>query len=130
METLERAGPYLLSLLRIVAAALFIEHGTAKLFGVPPAPPGQLATWWSLLGAAALLEVVGGGLLLIGLLTRPVAFVLSGEMAFAYFLGHAPKSFFPAINGGDAAILFCFVFLHMAAAGGGPLSMDAVRRRR
>lgn len=129
MDAVERAGPYLLSVLRIVAAALFIEHGTAKLFGVPAAPPGQLSTIWSMLGAAALLEVIGGGLLLIGLFTRPVAFVLSGQMAFAYFIAHAPKSFYPAINGGDGAILFCFLFLYMAAVGGGAIGVDAARNR-
>lgn len=129
MTALDRAGPYLLSLLRVVAAALFIEHGTAKLFGVPAAPPGQIASAWSMLGAAAVLELVGGSLLLVGLLTRPVAFLLSGQMAFAYFIGHAPRGFFPAANGGDAAILFCFVFLYLAAVGGGPISLDAARDR-
>jgi putative oxidoreductase len=118
-------APRVLSLLRIVAALLFIEHGTQKLFGLPermggmPAPELFSLLWW-----AAFLEVVGGTLILIGLFTRPVAFLLSGEMAFAYFIAHAPKAFFPALNGGDAAILFCFLFLYLVFAGPGPWSVD------
>ena len=85
---------------------------------------------WPLPGIAGSLELVGGTLIILGLFTRPTAFVLSGQMAFAYFLAHAPKSPFPALNGGDAAILFCFVFLYLAAAGAGPWSLDAQRRGR
>ncbi|MEH3090434.1 DoxX family protein [Agrobacterium cavarae] len=121
-EKLSRYQPYALAALRIIAALLFIEHGTQKLFGFPPAQmEGSLPP---LLLAAALLELVGGILILVGLFTRPVAFILSGQMAFAYFMAHAPKSFFPAINGGDAAILFCFVFLFLVTAGPGAFAVD------
>lgn len=124
--------PYLLSLLRIVAAFLFIQFGTAKLFGLPApimpgggtAPPGSLA-WF-----ASVLETFGGPLILIGLFTRPVAFILAGEMAVAYFYGHAPQGFWPVLNQGHTAILFCFLFLYLSAAGPGPWSLDAMRDRR
>ena len=125
-ERLSAYQPYALAALRIIAALLFIEHGTMKLFAFPAAQmEGSLPP---LMLFAALLEVVGGILILIGFLTRPVAFILSGQMAFAYFIAHAPKSFFPALNGGDAAILFCFVFLYLSAAGAGPWSLDALGR--
>jgi putative oxidoreductase len=120
-------APRALSILRIVAALLFFEHGSQKLLGFPAsdfAPPVMSLSW-----VAGVLELVGGALLLVGLLTRPVAFVLSGQMAFAYFLAHAPQSFFPVLNGGDAAILFCFVFLYLVFAGPGPWSVDALRSR-
>ena len=121
-EKLSRYQPYALAALRIIAALLFIEHGTQKLFGFPPAQmEGSLPP---LLLAAALLELVGGILILVGFFTRPVAFILSGQMAFAYFMAHAPKSFFPAINGGDAAILFCLVFLFLVTAGPGAFAVD------
>ena len=114
----------LLSVLRIVVALLFMEHGTQKLLGFPPSPnPGPALA--SLYGVQGLLELVGGALLLIGLFTRVVAFILSGDMAVAYFMAHFPKNFFPILNGGDAAILYCFVFLFIAAAGAGPWSVDA-----
>jgi len=126
-QTLTTWAPRALGLLRIVAALLFIEHGTQKLFGFPPAEhqPALL----SLLGVAAILELIGGVLILVGLYTRPVAFLLSGEMGVAYWLFHAPKSFYPANNGGDAAILFCFVFLYMTFAGGGAYSLDRIARK-
>jgi putative oxidoreductase len=118
----------MLSVLRIVVALLFMEHGTQKFFGFPPsANPGPAL--FSLLGVQGILEFVGGVLLLIGLFTRPVAFILSGDMAVAYFIAHAPRSFFPAVNGGDAAILYCFVFLYFAVAGGGFWSADEFRDR-
>ena len=117
---LENARPYVLSILRIVAALLFLEHGLSKVFGFPAAGPPL----HGLLILAALLETVGALFLLVGAYTRVVAFVLSGEMAFAYFMAHEPRSFFPLVNGGDAAILFCFVFLYLAFAGGGPWSID------
>ena len=118
-------SPKLLSLLRIVVALGFIQHGTSKFFGVPPFPmPGPLPP---LLVAAGVLELVGGGLMLLGLFTRPVAFILSGQMAVAYFMFHAPQGFFPAQNMGEGAMLYCFVFLYFAAAGAGPWSVDAMR---
>jgi putative oxidoreductase len=120
-------APRMLSILRIVAALIFLEHGTQKLLGFPlsdnPGPP-----LLSLFGVSGILELVGGALLVLGLLTRPVAFILAGEMAVAYWIAHAPQSFFPVNNGGDAAILFCFVFLYLFAAGGGPWSLDNARR--
>ena len=123
-------SPYLLSILRIVAAFLFMQFGTAKLFGFPAPimPGGGTAPLGSLAWFAAVLEAFGGLFLLIGLFTRPVAFLLSGEMAFAYFLGHAPQGFWPVLNQGHPAVLFCFLFLYFSAAGPGPWSVDAMRR--
>ena len=122
-------APRLLSVLRVVAALIFFEHGTQKLLGFPPpANPGAAVSalsWW-----AGVLELIGGALLIVGLFTRPVAFILSGEMAVAYWIAHAPRSFYPILNGGDAAILYCFVFLFIAAAGAGPWSLDALMSRR
>ena len=123
-------APRLLSILRIVAALIFLEHGTQKLFGFPPRASGMGPELFSMLWFAAVMELVGGLLLLVGIWTRPVAFVLSGEMAFAYFIAHAPRNVFPAVNGGDAAILYCFVFLYLAAAGGGAWSLDSTRTGR
>jgi putative oxidoreductase len=120
-------GPRLLSILRIVSALIFFEHGTQKLFGFPPSE-GDGPPLFSLMGLAGLLETVGGVLLLLGLFTRPVAFILSGMMAVAYWMAHAPQSLYPINNGGDAAILYCFVFLYLFAVGGGPWSLDAVLR--
>ena len=120
--------PRLLSVLRIVAALLFLEHGTEKLFDFPAShmmPPAMSLLWF-----AGIIELVGGALVLIGLFTRPAAFILSGEMAVAYWTTHARISAFPTLNNGDAAILFCFVFLFLAAAGPGPWSIDAMRSRR
>jgi putative oxidoreductase len=123
-------APRLLSVLRIVAALIFLEHGTQKLLGFPAGPnPGGPAVL-SLPWIAGVLEIIGGALLTIGLFTRPVAFVLSGLMACAYWIAHAPRSFFPVLNGGDAAILYCFVFLYLVAAGGGVWSVDNLRGRR
>jgi putative oxidoreductase len=119
-------SPELLSVLRIVIALLFILHGAAKLFGFPSGEPVPLM---SKLGLAGVLETVGGTLLLLGLFTRPIAFLLSGEMAVAYFTTHVPRGLHPMMNGGEAAVLFCFVFLYLAAAGGGPWSLDAARGR-
>jgi putative oxidoreductase len=119
-------SPYALSILRIITSLLFLEHGLSKVFGFP-VPGPQLA---GLLIFAAALETIGGLLLLVGAFSRIVAFILSGEMAFAYFMAHAPRSLFPIANGGDAAILFCFVFLYLAFAGGGSWSVDRVIFRR
>jgi putative oxidoreductase len=118
-------APRALGLLRIVAALLFIAHGTQKLFGFPESPFSP--PLFSLMGFAGILETFGGLLLLLGLFTRPVAFVLSGQMAVAYWMAHAPQSAFPVLNGGDAPILFCFVFLYLVCAGPGAWSVDAVR---
>lgn len=128
MTSLNAWAPRFLSVLRIVTALLFIEHGTIKLFGFPGGGGGTAL--FSLMGLAGVLEVFGGLAVLVGFFTRPVAFVLSGLMAFAYFMAHAPKSFFPVLNGGDAAILFCFIFLYIVFAGPGPWSLDARRGRR
>ena len=120
-------GPRLLSVLRIMTALLFMEHGTMKLLGFPASGnPGPALL--SLSGVAGIMELVGGALLVLGLFTRPVAFLLSGEMAVAYFMAHAPQSFFPIINRGEGAILFCFIFLYLVAAGAGPWSVDAARK--
>jgi putative oxidoreductase len=122
-------APQLLSLLRIVAAFLFLQFGTAKVLAFPAAimPGGGTAPLASLPGVAGLLETTGGLLLLLGLFTRPVAFVLAGEMAVAYFIGHAPQGFWPVLNQGHPAVLFCFVWLYLSAAGPGPWSLDAKR---
>jgi len=124
-------APQLLSALRIIAAFLFMQFGTAKLIAFPAAimPGGGTAPIGSLAGIAGLLEAVGGALLLLGLFTRPVAFIVAGEMAVAYFIGHAPQGFWPVLNQGHPAILFCFVWLYLSAAGAGPWSLDAMRRR-
>lgn len=117
------------SLLRVVAAYLFLLHGSAKLLHIPHIPMFDDVQLVSLMGLAGVLELVGGTLLLIGLFTRPVAFVLSGQMAFAYFMAHASKDtvLLPLTNHGESAVLFCFVFLFLAAAGGGAWSIDALR---
>ena len=117
---LNRGRPYILSLLRIIAALLFLEHGLQKYFGFPSAGP-HLSP---LLYVQGVIEIVGGILLLIGVYTRIIAFILAGDMAVAYFLVHFPHSFFPAVNGGDAAVLYCFTFLYLVFAGGGPWSLD------
>ena len=127
-QTADRYSPYVLSLLRIISAALLLQHGLSKFFGFPMAmkAPALFSLYWF----AGVIELVFGVLLLIGLFSRCAAFVLSGHLAFAYFIGHAPKGFFPLTNGGESAVLFCFVFLTLAFTGGGPLSVDAMRRRR
>ena len=124
-------APYLLSTLRIVTAFLFIQFGTAKWFAFPGSivPGGGTVPLDSQSGAAAIIETVGGLLMLVGLFSRPVAFVLSGQMAFAYFIGHAPQGFWPVLNQGTPAILFCFTWLYLSAAGPGPWSLDALRSR-
>jgi putative oxidoreductase len=124
---LDRWTPQILSLLRFVAGFCFLWHGSAKLLHYPPGMEG--IPLMSQMGMAGVLELVGGTLVCIGLFTKPVAFILSGEMAFAYFMAHAPHGLLPAMNGGDAAVLYCFVFLYLSAAGGGPISVDAMRRK-
>jgi putative oxidoreductase len=121
-------APRVLSILRIVTALCFMQHGTMKILGFPePMGPGPLPP---LIMVAGILELVGGGLLALGLLTRPVAFILCGEMAAAYFIGHAAKGFYPALNGGEAAVLYCFIFLYLTFAGAGPWSIDGFFNRR
>jgi putative oxidoreductase len=118
----------LLSLLRIMTGLLFLEHGTSKFLGFPHVE--RVPEALSMPGVGGMLELVGGALIVLGLFTRPVAFLLSGEMAVAYFYAHAPRAPFPVLNGGDAAILFCFVFLYLLFAGPGPWSIDALMRRK
>ncbi len=126
-ETVARYAPYALSILRIVAAVLFFEHGTSRLFAWPsPLPAPELLSLHWFAGA---IELVGGAILLAGIFSRSAAFIMSGEMAFAYFLSHAPHAIFPILNRGDSAILYCFVFLYIAVAGPGPWSLDAMLRR-
>lgn len=124
-------APQLQSLLRIVAAFIFIPSGTMKLFAFPMGmpPDGSTAKLMSQIGIGGILEVFGGALLLVGLFTRPVAFILSGEMAVAYFQFHAPQGFWPIVNGGTGAVLYCFVWLYFSAAGAGPWSLDAMRKK-
>ena len=131
VEPLPRSWTWtLLSVLRLVAGFLFVAHGSQKLFGVPaPMPGGGAVDLQSLMGAAGIIEFTGGVLLLVGFLTRPVAFLLSGEMAVAYFLMHWPKGFWPLVNGGELAVFYCFTFLFFAAAGAGPLSVDGLVQR-
>jgi len=125
-------APQLLSVLRIVVAFLYVQVGSAKWFAFPAAimPGGGTAPVGSLVWFAGVIEVVGGTLILLGLFTRPVAFILSGEMAFAYFIGHASHGFWPVLNQGAPAIFYCFTFLYFSAAGPGPWSLDALLARR
>lgn len=118
--SLEKGRPYILSILRIIAALLFLEHGLQKYFAFPSAGPPMR----TLLYIQGVIEIVGGILLFFGVFTRVVAFILAGDMAVAYFIAHLPRSFFPAVNGGDAAVLFCFVFFYIFFAGGGAWSLD------
>ena len=120
-------SPRLLSVLRIMTALLLLQHGTSKFFGFPHVTDFDNLQFVSLLGASGAIELVGGMLMLIGLFTRPVAFILSGFMAVAYFLAHAPQGFYPMLNQGELAVLYCFVFLYFSVAGGGDWSVDAAR---
>jgi len=128
-ETLAAWTPRALSLLRIIAGLMIIEHGMGKLFGFPALPAYANIQPLSLLGAAGVIELVGGALLIIGLFTQPAAFILSGEMAVAYFMAHASKGFYPLLNGGTLAIMYCFAFLYLATAGAGPWSVDAAMKK-
>jgi len=125
---LDRLAPYVLSILRIMAGLLFMEHGTAKLFGFPP--HGAMPHMFELEWFAGTIEFTGGALVALGLLTRPAALLMSGEMAIGYFMFHAPRSFFPLLSGGEAAVLYCFVFFYLVFAGAGPLSLDALLWRK
>jgi putative oxidoreductase len=123
-------SPILLSVLRIVAGLLFLQHGSAKILHIPNQPMFGHLQLMSLMGVQGVLELVGGGLLTVGLLTRPVAFILSGDMAVAFFMAHFPKNWLPILDGGDLAVLFCFTFLYLCVAGPGPWSVDALLQGR
>lgn|SRR5690606_16959847 len=126
-ETLDRWRPYFLSIMRIVAGLLLIPHGTMKFFGWPTGEGG--AALFSMMGLAAAIEIVGGILLVIGLFTRTTAFIVSGFLAAAYFMAHAPQNFQPILNGGELAVLWCFVAFYIFIAGAGPWSVDAMLER-
>jgi putative oxidoreductase len=125
LNSLDKWTPNALAVLRIVTAFLFMAHGTGKLVGYPAL--GFQAELFSLMGFAAIIEIVGGILLILGLFTRPVAFILSGEMAVAYFMAHAPNGFLPILNQGESAVLFCFIFLFLVFSGPGAWSLDGKR---
>ena len=135
-QMLAKWQPVALSLFRFITGLLLFQYGVAKLLKFPIIPSGSYYAFlskvqlMSLSGAAGTIELILGALLLLGLFTRPAAFLLAGEMAIAYFMAHAPKSFFPLINDGTLAILFCFACLYLATAGGGPYSVDAMMRRK
>ncbi len=122
-------APHFLSLLRLIAGLLFLQHGTAKILGFPPSDMAGRGVSFTLPGLSGVFELVGGALIVVGLFTRPVAFILAGMMAVAYFVAHAPQNFFPLLNGGELAALYCFVFLYLSAAGGGTWSLDRIIRR-
>jgi putative oxidoreductase len=122
LTSLDKWAPHALAVLRVVTALLFMAHGTGKLLGFPDL--GFQPELFSLIGLAAILEIVGGALLVLGLFTRPVAFILSGQMAVAYFMAHAPNGFFPVLNQGESAVLFCFIFLFLVFSGPGAWSLD------
>jgi putative oxidoreductase len=128
MELSRAWAPRILSVLRIVVGLILLQYGLAKLFGRPAVEIFENLKWLSLFGVAGMFELVGGTLLILGLFTRPAAFILSGEMAAAYFIEHLPHSFFPILSEGDLAVTLCFTFLYLSFAGGGPWSLDAVLR--
>jgi putative oxidoreductase len=121
--------PRMLSVLRIMVALLFLQYGLSKYFGFPAKPPANFAMF-SLIGLAGAIELIGSLLLLVGFFSRAAAFIMSGEIAVAYFMRRAPNGFFPQVNGGGLEVLFCFVFLYLFFAGPGPWSLDAIRRRQ
>ncbi|MCR5875664.1 DoxX family protein [Phenylobacterium sp. J426] len=130
MPNLDVWAPRVLSVLRIITALLFMQHGLMKLFDFPGPQEGAPDPLPPMLVAAAWIEVVGGGLIALGLFTRAAAFVCSGQMAVAYFMAHGSQGFWPALNGGELAIMFCFVFLYLVFAGPGPWSLDAILRKK
>jgi putative oxidoreductase len=148
MNALDSWSPKVLSLLRFITGLVFLQHGTQKILHFPPAPPPPPAAAAAAKAAAAAaashgptlaatlgkssgyFELVGGILIVVGLFTRPVAFLLSGEMAIAYFLAHNPRSMYPILNGGDLAVMFCFLFFYLVFAGGGSISLDAMMKKR
>jgi putative oxidoreductase len=123
-----KVAPFLLSIMRIAIGILFMSHGGQKLFGYPPGG-AKIEHLMTLMGLAAILELAGGALIILGFLTRPAAFILSGEMAVAYFKAHALNGFWPVQNHGELAVVYCFVFFYLAAAGAGPLSIDGLRKK-
>ncbi len=129
MKRLAKFAPYLQSVVRIVAAYLYLSHGTQKLFAIPATAGAQAVPLSSLLGAAGIIETIGGALMLLGLFTRPVAFIISGQMAYAFWTQHVPRGvwYYPILNGGELAVLFCFLWLYFCAAGPGPISVDRLR---
>ena len=129
-QTFARFQPIALSLFRFITGLLLFQYGVAKLLKFPAGTAFEKVELFSLIGAAGTLELVLGGLLMIGLFSRIVAFILAGEMAFAYFIGHFPRGFFPVLNNGTAAILFCFACLYLATSGGGPYSLDAMMGKK
>jgi putative oxidoreductase len=128
-DTFAAWTPRALSVLRIIAGLLIIQHGMAKIIGFPAVAMFAKLEPLSLIGAAGFIELIGGALLILGLFTQPVAFILAGEMAFAYFIGHFPKGFHPLINGGTLAALYCFTCLYLSTAGAGPWSVDASMKK-
>jgi putative oxidoreductase len=128
-ETLSAWAPRALSVLRIITGLLIIQHGMAKIIGFPVYPAYAAVQPMSMIGAAGFIELIGGALLILGLWTQPVAFILAGEMAFAYFIGHFPKGFHPLLNGGTLAALYCFTCLYLSTAGAGPWSVDASMKK-
>ena len=126
----DKWSPRMLSVFRIIIALLYLQHGTAKLFGFPHVANFDNLQLLSLMGVAGVIEVLGSSLVALGLFTRPAAFILSGEMAVAYFMAHAPHGFFPLLNRGEAAVFYCFAFLYLAVAGGGAWSLDRLRLSR
>jgi putative oxidoreductase len=123
-------APHALSAFRVMTGLLFLQHGTAKYLKFPHMAAYDKLQVFSPAGVAGIFELVGGALIVVGLFTRPVAFLLSGLMAFAYFMAHAPRGFYPILNGGELAILYCFAFLHLACAGAGPWSADYIVRKK
>jgi putative oxidoreductase len=128
-DTFAAWTPRALSVLRIITGLLIIQHGMGKIIGFPALPAYANVQVMSLIGAAGLIELIGGALLILGLFTQPVAFILAGEMAFAYFIGHFPKGYHPLINGGTLAALYCFACLYLSTAGAGPWSVDASMKK-
>lgn len=129
IEALAPWAPRALSVLRIITGLMIVEHGMAKYLGFPAVPALANVQLFSMPGIGGVIELIGGALLILGLFTQPVAFILSGEMAVAYFMVHAPKSFYPLLNGGTLAIIYCFSCLYLSTAGAGPWSVDAAMRK-
>ena len=129
LESLAAWRPHALSLLRIITGLLIIQHGMGKILGFPVYPMYATVKPLSLIGTAGFIELIGGALLILGLFTRPVAFILAGLMACAYFIGHFPRGFHPLINGGTLAELYCFTCLYLSTAGAGPWSVDASMKK-